>query len=391
MTEVTVFACTRCDLSGRKLPEGVSLLEVPCTGRVSIPLLLATMARGADGVIVLGRHQQTCRLNGAEDPARDRTARAADVLRYAGYGERIRFANPEPGLRGPVAAVEKFASEIASLGPKPNSMTVPQAVIAAEGLDTSLDLARWMATHETATADIGSWIRESGLPEAKEGGPAFIAGIIPFLDRLTGDLLRPVRVTDMVRMAIDVLRELGFADAGVWHEPWPADDSTVLNASSRHVLCRRMKERLDERGVEATPLSDLLIARFTAIPRPPVRVRIAYDGSTEQKAVIEALGHEPVDVGHDPLPDSFALSREDRVRAEARLAAADAAGAAALLVPGHLTLARWAMLTRDGTWRSTRTRPVLPHTLAWLSLRGLPVTDRSLTDPFASATRKVAS
>lgn len=391
MTEVTVFACTRCDLSGRKLPDGVSLLEVPCTGRVSIPLLLATMARGADGVLVLGRHQQTCRLNGAEDPARDRTARAADVLRYAGFGDRIRFANPEPGLRGPQEIVAKFADEIASLGPKPNGSTLPKDMIAAEGLDTSLDLARWMATQETATADVERWIRESNLPIAKDGSPAFVAGIIPFLDRLTGDLLRPISMVGMVRMALDVLNHLGFENVGVWHEPWPSDNSSIVNASSRHVLCRRMKERMAERNVEVTPLSDLMIARFTAIPRPPVKVRIAFDGSPEQKAVIEALGHEPVDVGPDPLPDSFSLSREDRVRAEARLAAADAAGAVATLAPGHLTLARWAMLTRDGTWRSTRTRPVLAHTLAWLSLHDLAVTDRNLSDPFASAARKVAS
>ncbi len=391
MTQVTVFACTRCGLSSRPLPDGVRLVELPCTGRVSVPLLLGTIARNADGVLVLGRHQQTCRLNGAEEPARERAGRASDVLRYAGFGDRVRFANPEPGLRGPVAAVESFAREIAALGPRPVSAKLPSEAVGTEGIDTSIELCRWLASHRAQGASISTWLRDAGLPEAQPGAPAFIAGVIPFLDRVLGDLIRPVRMTEMVRMAIEVLAALGVPGVGVWSEAWPTSGSKVSAAPSRHVLCRKMRDRLADQGIEASPLSDLLIARFAAIPRPVARARVACDGSNEQRALIEALGYEPVDAGPDPLPDSFSLSREDRIRAEARLALADRADALAMLVPGQLSLARWAMLTREGTWRSTRAHPVVAHQLAWLSLHALPLSERTLTAPFASVTRKVAS
>ncbi|MBI5533192.1 MAG: hydrogenase iron-sulfur subunit [Deltaproteobacteria bacterium] len=396
MTAVTVFACTRTDLAGKKLPAGVRLVQMPCTGRISIPLLLATVAKGSDGVLVLGRHQETCRLRGAEDPARVRTERVADVMRMAGFGgDRIRFAHPDPGLQAPVAAVEQFAESIAKLGPKPNSVQLRADAIGAEGMDTSLALVRWLVSHPGTATDISHWLKDHALPVAEDGAPALVAGIVPFLDRIADQLIRPVHLPTLQKTALLVLQKLGVPGAGVLPQAWVVKGSEaarkLATRGNVYTLCKRGKMKLADAGVEATILADLLRDKASTLPRPPVRARIATDGTQDQGSLIEALGYEAVDVGPDPLPHAFSLSPEHRMLADKRLAAAEKQGAVGIVAPGPLTLTRWAMLTRHGTWRSTRVLPVMPHVLAHLACTGTAVTLRSIENPLARAPREVAS
>ena len=115
-------------------------MYISCTrgGRVSVPLLLASVARGGEGMLVLGRNQHTCRLDGAEDPARARVRQARRALELAGLGsERVRFEVPEPGRDGPARSLGRFVNAI---GPAPLAEKAPDELFEREGLDASLEV-----------------------------------------------------------------------------------------------------------------------------------------------------------------------------------------------------------------------------------------------------------
>jgi hypothetical protein len=200
---------------------------------------------------------------------------------------------------------------------------------------------------------------------------------------------------ELHKTALLVLGKLGVIDAGVLPQAWVVKDTDAARKLAArgnvYALCERGKSRLADAGVGSTILADLLRDKASSLPRPPVRARIATDGTKAQGSVIEAMGYEVVEVGPDPLPDTFSLSPEHRALADQRLAAADKLGAVAIIAPGPLTLTRWAMLTRHGTWQSTRVRPVMPHVLAHLAITGTPVTTRSIENPLARSSKEVAS
>ena len=396
MSKLTVFACTRSGLSHRSLPPEIRLIEVPCTGRVSIPLMLASIAHGSDGVLVLGRHQDTCRLRGAEDPARDRAQRADELLTMVGFGsKRIRFVQPRPGLDSPLHELEQFAQSVSTLGPKPDGATLAAPETRFEGVDTSIALLRWFAAHRGASPVINGWLDSRALPSADESAPVLVAGIVPLLDRLFDQLTRPFHMSALLSSALVVLSKLTAGAVGILPHAWVKPDSEQARrlGSNSHVftLCQRGSEKLSAAGVRSVIVGDLLRASASALPGPPVRARVATDGTQSQNSLVEALGYEPVAVGPDPLPDTFTLSPEHRRLADRRLAAAESKGASALLTPGPLTYARWALLARHGTWQSARVAPVMPHLLAHLSLTRTPLSLRSLENPPAGPSPEVMS
>ena len=121
-----VIGCPRSGLldpTAPVLPAGAKALELPCAGGVGPGMLLSALALGYGGVLVLGRHQRTCRLDGAEDHARAVVSRVERLAGLLGLGPgRVRFAEPAPGREGPVAAVrEALADPAASpiLAPAP--------------------------------------------------------------------------------------------------------------------------------------------------------------------------------------------------------------------------------------------------------------------------------
>jgi F420-non-reducing hydrogenase iron-sulfur subunit len=359
----TVFCCQRANLNGRSLPEGVRLVDLPCVGRVSTPLILWALAGHADGVLILGRHQATCRFEGAEDATAARVGRVRQLLELVGLPagqQRLAFVEPAPGPAGPLQAVADF---VAAVEPSPlSSAPAPTALLEGEGLDSSLALLRWIAERSGRPwAGAGSWLAASHLTPARPHRPALLAGELPLLALLDEQLLRPVELTGQLTAALDLLGRLGIADAGVLLGP-PKSDAGELLALEPTA------------GAPDAALVDALLARQgDALARAPERSRVACDGSQAQLELLAALGYEPVDAGPDPLPQRFTLSPELRRQAEQRLARAEAQGARALLVDGPAALARWAMLTRDGTWRSSALRPTLGVGLARLAAAGIPL------------------
>lgn len=380
---ITVMACPRNDLESRMPVGDAHLLTVPCTGRVSTSLLLDAIAHGSKGVAVFGRHQESCRLNGAEDPASERVDRVRRALAMVGYEpERVVFELPDPGPEGPLRAVTAFAERIESLGAPELPEAPPADLWQGEGLDTDLSILYWLSLQPGVVPDGSAWLREHGLPAAKPGGVMFYPGALPYVDVLADSLIDPVHVPDLCRAALRALDELGHEDAGVVvagpGAPVPAQRTLFEGASLVVTLCPHSVAALEKLGIAAKTLDELLRERANELPIPPVPARVACDGTPGAIAMIEALGHVPVDVGPDPLPDRSTISPEEREEAERRLADAEAKGAVALLVGGPRPLVYQALITRRGTWRSSRVLPVLAAQLANLSFSGTRLSHRAL-------------
>jgi bidirectional [NiFe] hydrogenase diaphorase subunit len=346
---LAVLACHRSNLGAAELPARVELFEFPCTGRASVPLLLSGLAAGCGGVLVLGRHAATCRLGGAEDPARERAVQAAALAELGGLDpDRVRFVTPPAGPQGPLEAVRRFAEEVGGghVGtdegddPASDRTVAPAAGVhtctqparvdtstqrfESEGLDTTLELvSRLSERSDSRVPDLRGWLEAAALPEARPQGPALVAGLLPVLSYAAAALCRPVVWEQIAGQALAQLAHLGLSGAGIWTGGIdPGQMLVALSAADREAL------RAD--GLESLLLDDLLREKGAGLGRPKTPVTVACDGSADQPALIEALGHRPVDVGPDPLGPTFRMTPADRERAEARLAVADRAGAVAL-------------------------------------------------------------
>jgi formate hydrogenlyase subunit 6/NADH:ubiquinone oxidoreductase subunit I/coenzyme F420-reducing hydrogenase delta subunit len=374
---VTVIACPRAGLTGAVLPETTRLIEVPCTGRVSVPLLLGELARGQDGVLVLGRHPSTCRFEGGEARAAEHVRDAAAAAALAGLPGRIRFEQAAPGPDGPRHTLLRFRTALCALGPSPVARIPGTA--GHDDLDRALELVAALGTR--VDPDTTAWLADRGLPPAVAGGPVLAAPSLAALAAVGSRLFRPVDFEGLFAQTLAVLSRLGTTDVGVSTSEVAGESSIARLRRAPSVLVLSPLERyaLGGAGVAVTLVDDLLRTSGYELPRPPRPARIATDGSAVETGLVLALGHVPVDVGNDILPASFQLGPDARRAALARLARAEAEGAVALLCSDPLALARWALLTRHGTWRTSRVRPALGVQIAWLSLVEAPLSIASLS------------
>ena len=378
-----VIACSRSNLRNATEPD-THVVEVPCAGWVTHADLLAPFARKARGVAVFGRHESTCRFDGAEAPARDRVAQVREVLELVGMQpDRLIFDEPAPGPSGPLMSVRAFRDRLDALGPTPLRDAAPDDLLARKGLDGVLALLEWMSLREELELAPSRWLQSHGLPSPTPGGPVLLAGATPFLSILANALVRPIRLTDPLHAGVQVLRFFGHAQPGVQLGPWSGAlrPAALADGASVFALCRYHNEALAKRGVHVTSLDDLLIARGHELPRPPSRSAVACDGSPLQVQLLDTLGYRAVNVGPDPLPDTFTFSPVLRKLAGDRLRHAEAEGAVAILAAGPKSLARWAMLCRKGTWRSSRVLPVLGVQLARLQILRIELTHKAIVAP----------
>jgi F420-non-reducing hydrogenase iron-sulfur subunit len=94
------YLCTWCsytgaDLAGTtrlKYPANLSVVRLPCSGRVSPELILRTFYAGADGVIVMGCHLGECHYSSGNHRTSRRIPVLQRLLGYAGIEpERLRL------------------------------------------------------------------------------------------------------------------------------------------------------------------------------------------------------------------------------------------------------------------------------------------------------------
>ena len=368
---ITVVACTRCGLGSTALPDGVELVSFDCVGRVSAAMILDRLARGSGGVLVLGRHQEICRHRGAEDPAQDRTERAARLAELLGLdGRRVRFEVPAAGPEGPLAEVRRFLARLEELGEAQPADAVPASL--DEGLDSALELVRWIASRSGVEPDSRGRLERRGPLPAKETGPVLLTGELPCLEVLGGDLFRPVDLAGVLDTAVSVLSDLAGGPVGRFVGPLAADLEQAARVLSGAELVFSLDpdeaHGLGEAGLDVTLVDDLLRERGRPADRTGKVACLDNPGSRE---LAEVLGYEAVEMRPDPLPAEFSMSPRDRMTAERLLQRAQSLGARFLLVPSPVALARWAMICRQGTWRASTITPVLGVQLAAISSVGV--------------------
>ena len=103
---VTVFACENSaipasEAAGAKLGKNVKIVEVPCAGKVDPATVLSALESGAEKVLVIGCHPESCQYMSGSGRAEKRVGRVAAMLEAAGYdASRVSFCGlsaVEPG------------------------------------------------------------------------------------------------------------------------------------------------------------------------------------------------------------------------------------------------------------------------------------------------------
>ena len=181
-------------------------MELPCVGGVTRAMLIGALARGYDGVLVMGRHESTCKLDGSEGHARFTVRQMDRLARLVGLGEgRVQFVEPLPGLKGPTIAIAEF---IKSTDPTPLKTTLP-IEHGLNGMDDALAVTRWLCERDELSIDGKAWLDSHKIPAAESAKGSVDAGAIPYLDILLGHLLTPARLPAILGEALKTKKAQG--------------------------------------------------------------------------------------------------------------------------------------------------------------------------------------
>lgn len=126
---LVMFACRRSAaeaMSNAPRPDppmDLSVIAVPCGGKVEEELLLAPFLAGADGVMVAACHEDNCRTQRGASEARRRTEHALTLLEEAGLEPgRLRFTTLAPNMGVEFGReASDFLHAVRDLGPNPIS------------------------------------------------------------------------------------------------------------------------------------------------------------------------------------------------------------------------------------------------------------------------------
>jgi F420-non-reducing hydrogenase iron-sulfur subunit len=112
------------------LPDGVRMIEVPCSGRINPLLLVSTLQHGADGILVVGCEPKHCHYKEGNYLGRRKFDTLTSFLEYAGLeGSRVQFAWLGGTDRGKLQMmVEKLLNDVRRLGPM-RELATRQAVM----------------------------------------------------------------------------------------------------------------------------------------------------------------------------------------------------------------------------------------------------------------------
>lgn len=97
--EIVGFACTFCtfkasEMAGSlrlKYPEGVKLVQVPCSSRVDPAFVIKAIFEGADGVFVAGCHPGDCHFIKGNYYTRRKIAALKEMFDAFGMKDRLRL------------------------------------------------------------------------------------------------------------------------------------------------------------------------------------------------------------------------------------------------------------------------------------------------------------
>ena len=116
------FACLNAAVrSGAKVPPNLSVIRVMCIGRINQALILRAFENGADGVVLLGCHDEDCRYGPGPQMGERNVQLVRKLLRLLGIGQRrlidLRVAPND--RRVLIDGLWDFARVIEGMGPNP--------------------------------------------------------------------------------------------------------------------------------------------------------------------------------------------------------------------------------------------------------------------------------
>jgi len=124
---IVAFLCNWCSYAGADLagvsriqyPPNVSVIRVPCSGRINPLFVLKALQSGADGVLVSGCHPGDCHYISGNLYARRKFALLKSLLEYVGIEpERVQFSwvSAAEGVRF-AEILEKVIAAVREVGP----------------------------------------------------------------------------------------------------------------------------------------------------------------------------------------------------------------------------------------------------------------------------------
>ncbi|GEA15605.1 MAG: F420-non-reducing hydrogenase iron-sulfur subunit [Moorella sp. (in: firmicutes)] len=127
--KIIAFCCFYCaysaaDLAGSlrlQYPANIRVIEMPCSGKTDVRVLLEAFEDGADGVYVLGCMEGDCHFLKGNFRAKRRVQQAKKILDEIGIGgERLEMYNLSAAMGPRFAEIAReFTERIRKLGPSP--------------------------------------------------------------------------------------------------------------------------------------------------------------------------------------------------------------------------------------------------------------------------------
>ena len=126
---IVAFCCHHCayaaaDLAGSlriQYPASVSVVKLPCTGKLDVLVVLDAFERGADGVMVAGCLEGDCHYQQGNLNAKRRVEYVKALLKQIGLEpERVRMFNLSSAMaRQWAEAVAEMDAQVCKLKPNP--------------------------------------------------------------------------------------------------------------------------------------------------------------------------------------------------------------------------------------------------------------------------------
>ena len=127
--KIVAFCCHYCaynaaDLAGSKrltYPNNVSIIRIPCSGKIDVLYLIRAFEHGADGVYVAGCEIGDCHFKKGNIHAKERVRYAKKLLDEIGFGaDRLEMYYVPASMGQKFADVAREMTEnIRKLGPSP--------------------------------------------------------------------------------------------------------------------------------------------------------------------------------------------------------------------------------------------------------------------------------
>jgi coenzyme F420-reducing hydrogenase delta subunit len=141
--KIAAFLCRWCsyagaDLAGgsrRKYPAGIRIIRVPCSCRIDPKLILKSLERGVDGVLVSGCHPGDCHYTSGNYYARRRLMMLGRLLEFLGIDPRrfqMSWVSASEGDKW-AQVVSDVTEDIKRLGPSPHYRNGADAAEAGAG------------------------------------------------------------------------------------------------------------------------------------------------------------------------------------------------------------------------------------------------------------------